>query len=376
MQFDVNEMRKPFVEYEKLECVDDNFTFYYDESNNIRKLHLTSKGLNVEKSCNFVLAGIVHKGDCHSADFESLKKSLCLQKSAKEIKLKHIGKGSFERILASEKLNTLLQWLLDNDFYIHYFSLNVLYWSIVDIVDSVIENLNPVEREFFIQSHMLVKSDLYKVIVSNEALFLETLRKYEYPNIKNDKVNEFSNFLISFVKENSEVLSEDRKYLLNKFMEGAEGSTELFFIMNEEDHVLISDFFIYYLRNTYLFKNSKHFFDEEKEIEAIFNKYDLVDRGVVINNYSFVNSEEVLEVQISDVLAGLLAKYSTFLSDTSKGQIKIIKSGLNQRQLSNLKLLEKLIDKSDAVSRGFFYRTVSEDEYLKNNYFMHGQECI
>ena len=175
---------------------------------------------------------------------------------------------------------------------------------------------------------------------------------------------------------NSEALSEDRKYLLNKFMEGAEGSTELFFIMNEKDHILISDFFIYYLRNTYLFKNSKHFFDEEKEIEAIFNKYDLVDQGVIINNYSFVNSEEMLEVQVSDVLAGLLGKYSTFLSDTGKDQIKIIKNNLSQQQLSNLNLLEKLIDKSDAVSRGFFYRCVSEDEYLKNNYFMHGQACI
>lgn len=376
MHFDVNEMRKPFIEYEKLECVDDEFTFYYDESNNIRKLHLTPKGLNVEKSCNFVLAGIVHRGECHSADFELLKKSLCLQKSAKEIKLKHIGKGSFESILKSEKLNTLLQWLLDNDFYIHYFSLNVLYWSIVDIVDSVIENLNHVERQFFIQAHMLVKSDLYKVIVSNESLFLEKLRDFEYPNIKSDRVGEFANFLVSFVKGNSEALSEDRKYLLNKFMEGAEGSTELFFIMNEKDHILVSDFFIYYLRNTYLFKNSKHFFDEEKEIEAIFNKYDLVDQGVIINNYTFVNSEEMLEVQVSDVLAGLLGKYSTFLSDTGKDQIKIIKNNLSQQQLSNLNLLEKLIDKSDAVSRGFFYRCVSEDEYLKNNYFMHGQACI
>ena len=56
MHFDVNEMRKPFIEYEKLECVDDEFTFFYDESNNIRKLYLTSKGLNVEKSCNLVSA--------------------------------------------------------------------------------------------------------------------------------------------------------------------------------------------------------------------------------------------------------------------------------------------------------------------------------
>lgn len=376
MQFDVNEMRKLFIEHEKLECVNDKFTFYYDESNNIRKLNLTSKGLNVEKSRNFVLAGLVHRGDSHCADFELLKKSLCLQKSAKEFKLKHIGKGSFENLLKSEKLNILLQWLLDNDLYIHYFSLNVLYWSIVDIVDSVIKNLNPVEQQFFIQSHMLVKSDLYKVIVSNEALFLEKLREFEYPNIKSDRVKEFASFLVGFVKENSETLSEDRKYLLNKFMESAEDSTELLFIMNEEDHILISNFFIYYLRKICLFKNSKHFFDEEKEIECIFNKYDLIDNSRVIKNYFFVNSKKMLEIQVSDVLAGLLAKYSSFLLDTGKDKIKTIKNGLDHKQQSNLGLLEKLIDNSDAVSRGFFCRIASEDEYLKNNYFMHGKACI
>ncbi len=141
MQFDVNEMRKPFIEHEKLECIDDLFTFYYDESNNIRKLHLTSKGLNVDKACNFVLAGIVHKGETHCADFDALRRSLNIQLSAKEIKLKHIGTGSFENILKSKKLGVLLKWLIDNNFYLHYFNLNVLYWSIVDIIDSIIDNL-------------------------------------------------------------------------------------------------------------------------------------------------------------------------------------------------------------------------------------------
>lgn len=376
MQFDVNEMRSHSIEYEKLECVDDVFTFYYDESNNIRKLHLTNKGLNVEKACNFVLAGILHKGEYHGADLGSLKKSLNLQGSVKEIKIKHIGKGSFESVLASEKLNTLLQWLLDNNFYLHYFNLNVLYWSIVDIVDSVIENLDASNKQFFIQSHMIVKSDLYKVIVSDEDFFLQKLREFEHPNIKNDKVEEFASFLIDFVNSRSGVLREDRKHLLNKFMEGAKGSPELFFIMGEEDYILISDFFIYYLRNTFIFKNSKHIFDEEKEIEAIFSKCDLVDGGVVINNYSFVKSEDYREVQISDIIAGLLAKYFTFISETEKNKVKRVKESLSKRQLDNLSLIEALIDKSEAVSRGFFYRTVSEDEYLKSNYFIHNHELL
>jgi hypothetical protein len=88
----VNEIRDFLINYHGLsrKLSDEKLTFYYDESNNIRKLHLTPKGLNIGKSCNFVLAGIVHEGESHSADFELLNKSLCLQKSVKEIKLKHM----------------------------------------------------------------------------------------------------------------------------------------------------------------------------------------------------------------------------------------------------------------------------------------------
>lgn len=370
-QFDANIMRDYFIGRENPMGINDVFTFYYDESNNIRKLHLTNKGLNVEKACNFVLAGILHKGEHHSADFISLKKGLNLQESTKEIKLKHIGKGSFQNILASEKLGTLLQWLLDNDFYLHYFNLNVLFWSIVDIVDSVIKNSDPLNKQLFTQSHILLKSDLYKTIVNNESYFLEKLKEFEYPNIKNNMVEEFATFLINFVKSNTNILNQDRRYLLDRFIESAEGSTELFFIMNENDHILISDFFVYYLKNTYLFKNSKHFFDEEKVVSAKFSESELVDNGVTLNNYTFVDSKEFTEVQISDVIAGLLAKYFTFISDKNKGEVIKIKGSLNKKQIDNLRLIKALIDKSDNVSAYFFYSIASEDETKKSNYFIH-----
>jgi len=88
MEFDVNEMRKDIIEQWKLANVDDVYTFYYDESNNIRKLHLTESGLNVGKTSNFVLAGILHKGIEHNANLDSLVKSLQLQKNANELKLR------------------------------------------------------------------------------------------------------------------------------------------------------------------------------------------------------------------------------------------------------------------------------------------------
>lgn len=125
-----------------------------------------------------------------------------------------------------------------------------------------------------------------------------------------------------------------------------------------------------------MFKNSKHIFDTETEIEAIFSKYELSDNGQVIDNYAFVDSKSMYEVQVSDVIAGLLAKYFTFISDTNVDDLKNIKSNLNDTQKNNLKLLETIIDKSDNVSHGFFTKIASEDECLKSNYFMHNQERI
>ncbi|WP_284893600.1 DUF3800 domain-containing protein [Cobetia sp. D5] len=370
---DINEIRDLVIAHEKFDHVDDNFTFYYDESNNIRKLHLTTRGLNVNKAGNFVLAGIVHKGSYHSANFDTLIINLKLQKSTNEVKLKHIGRGSFVDILKSKTLSILLQWLIDNELYIHCFTLNVLYWSITDIVDSIIENLTEQERCFYITINQQIKNDLYKVILSNEELFLEKLREFDYPDIKPNKIKDFSIFLVAFVQNNSESLDRWRRNNINMFVEKALNSDELLFVMDEEKHILISDFFTFYLRNVFLFKNSNHIFDVEKEIESIFNQTELLDRGETIKNYSFVDSKESVEVQISDILAGLFAKYSAFLTDTKHEHLDVIRSNLDSQQRTNMQLLKILIDKSDEVSRGFFHRVVSEDEVQKNIRFMHSK---
>lgn len=157
------------------------------------------------------------------------------------------------------------------------------------------------------------------------------------------------------------------------FVERALNSDQLFFVMDEDKHILISDFFIFYLRNVFLFKNSNHIFDIEKEIESTFNQTELLDRGETIKNYSFVDSKKSVEVQTSDILAGLFAKYSAFLTDTKHEHLDVIRSNLDSRQRTNMQLLKILIDKSNNVSRGFFHRVVSEDEVQKDIRFMHSK---
>ena len=135
-KLDVNELRNRALQ--SIRGADDRYTFYYDETNNIRKLYLTETGFNVTKHDNFVIGGIVLKEGQEIRDITSLRDELRIQKTAAEIKLKHIATGSFEEILASPKMGVVLAWLIDHGIYIHFSNINILYWSILDIVESIV----------------------------------------------------------------------------------------------------------------------------------------------------------------------------------------------------------------------------------------------
>lgn len=90
---DVKELREIIIQRNSLQNTDKVYTFYYDETNNIRKLYLKGSGFNVNKTDNFILAGILHEGLSSGSDFSNLFQMLNIQKSAHELKLKHIAKG-------------------------------------------------------------------------------------------------------------------------------------------------------------------------------------------------------------------------------------------------------------------------------------------
>ena len=77
----------------------------------------------------------------HQPDIKPLFDKLNLQNNIKEVKFKHIAKGEFIDCLKSEKLNMLFEIPLGATIYTFIIrSLNILYWSIADIVDSAIVN--------------------------------------------------------------------------------------------------------------------------------------------------------------------------------------------------------------------------------------------
>lgn len=366
---DISELRGIIIQCNGLQNTDEVYTFYYDETNNIRKLYLKESGFNVNKDDNFILAGILHKGLSSGSDYSTLFQMLNLQKSAHELKLKHIAKGGFMNMLKSDKLLIILNWLIENKFYIHYFNLNITYWSVIDIIDSIIGELR---HPFYSMNHMLLKSDFYELANSNSDVFLNALHEFNYPDIPEEKAHEFCLWLIDFTCMHSCMLSDFRANILENLVKESLKIEELPFISGFHGRELISSFMVFYLRNLYLFKNSIHIFDEEKSIQDEIKDFPLTENGMPIHNHEFVKSHNSEAVQLSDVIAGFLGKYFSYLKNVNDEQLVLDKAGLTSKQIKTLSALKHIIDVSDDVSRGFFNVVSSEGEQRRNNRFLHG----
>ena len=184
MDIDVTGQRKLMIQMFGLERVDERFTFFYDETNNIRKFYLTDNGTNVSEHKNFVLGGIALRDGQELPDYAELRAELRMQSNAPEIKFAHVAKGDFEQVLASKKLGIVLSWLTKHDILIHYSSVNVISWSLSDIIDSILSE--PRFRQYAPYQREL-KNELYRTVALDKLRFLALMKHYGYPNVQRDQ---------------------------------------------------------------------------------------------------------------------------------------------------------------------------------------------
>jgi hypothetical protein len=350
LKFDISKDRDLEIRMNNFRNIDTKYVFYYDETNNIRKFWLKNEGMfnipieNLSK--NFVLGGVCHLKTNSDVDASNLKTDLGLQANIEEIKLRHIAKGDFLSCIKSKKLEIFLDWLISKELFIHFSNLNILYWSCVDIIDSIIPH------ELF-TIHMELKTVLYELIKIDLDNFISILYQYEYPNINREKANDFLDKILTFIKCNKPKLIVKYPFLdvalidlIHSLIKNSKNS-ELIFIMDETNHILINNLALFYKRPFGIFKNSKHIFDEESSIQDIFNKWSFFDGKEEWKKYEFQNSKENDLIQISDITIGLLGKLFEYLNDISFKELNTIKSSLNTQQLTNLKKLVRLIHEAD-----------------------------
>jgi len=358
MNFETKEFRLMSKKMFNLKGLDDKLNFFYDETNNIRKYHLKEDKFNESIKTNFILGGIVLDEE-QKPDIKPLFDSFGLQKNVIEVKLKNIAKGDFLKCLNSTHLQSIFNFLNKNNIFIHYSSLNFLYFSTVDIIDSLIEATGIHYDPYF---NRALKNDLYIGIKNNINKLTTVFYDYEYPNIKEDKV-------ISFIEELIKTFNSEPKstgnmtilMLLNKSKE----TKNLFYIMNETNHSLIKDFTQLYSRTLYMFINSEHFFDKEDSIEPLIGELNITYDNSKIENYSFIDSRDNLLIQLSDIIVGLIGKFYNYINDTPLEQLRANIESLNNIQRDTLKLFNKLLYDSERKNKAYIYLTISNDELKK-----------
>ncbi len=279
---DINKIRAKQIEMHNLTGVDEKYNFYYDETNNIRKLLFKETGILNINACDlnkdFVLGGIVDLYDSDLIDqFCELKLNLKSDKSIKEIKFKHIAKGRFLDCLKSNKLTIFLNWITDNKLKVHYSNINILYWSIVDIVDSFAVNHTNFNYAFINE----IKTCFYEIVKLREVYFISLLYRYQYPNIKREKIKQFINELRLFILEANEN-SGNYNFIVLMLVDLINicQHKELVFIQGYKEYQLIETFTNFYINRLTIFKNSKHVFDEEVVIMNDLDSAEICDGDI------------------------------------------------------------------------------------------------
>ncbi|PWD85356.1 hypothetical protein [Ignatzschineria cameli] len=362
--------------YERLGSVSlvnhENAKFYFDESNNIRTLYITDKvETNISTydiNKNFILGGLMTNDKNTAEDISLLRNKLHLQKSILEIKFNHICAGkskTFKDCLSSKELKKILEWIFNSNYYIHFINIDLLYWSIVDIVDELI-NIN--EKDTFIAiNHREIKNVLFLIVKRNLKVFINLIYKFKYPNVESESIEGFLNELVGFIKKNSETSKYD-KYRdlilrLTDYLEMAKKSSELVFLQNnvtkekkskiKENHkcicssILIENFAHFYIDFIYKYNKAELIFDREDSLVELIDQGNYRSNTDINKHYRFEDSKSNLYLQFSDVMMGLLARLFEFLTITSINQLEDFYESLNKVQMTNLSLLFGLIKKTD-----------------------------
>ncbi|QDX26742.1 hypothetical protein FPZ54_12465 [Sphingomonas suaedae] len=364
---DVNPLRDAILAAHDLSNVDEVYTFYYDETNNVRKLHLTPDGMNIRRPDCFVLGGIVHPGLPRPIDLGELRRVFRLQPSAREIKLKHLGGGEFRELLGCEKVELFLDWLTAQGFLVHYQVTDVLYWSTVDIVDSILTEMG---KPRLIAMHLPIKDSLYTVLRDDVDGTAELLGRYSYPDVGRERRAAFVAELLDLVEYREHMLEHFPFYMLKGVLQAARGLDALPYLEDETPNVLIDGFGTFFSNRLCLFKNARHILDDEKQIEAYLEALGLCDGAVPLRHYRFANSQSEEGVQLSDLVAGLLGKLFTYVNRTPLDELAEDMAELSDRQRRSLKLLSRLLDRSTDECPAFAQYVISAEDQQRADFVL------
>ena len=344
------------------------YVFYYDESNNCRKFWVddSKQQFNTDYTADFVLAGLVKKEeDIVDVSLETFRKPLKLQGNVEEIKFKKLyAKGDFLQCVKEKRLLETLSWIDKSPFYIHYTNVNNLFYTLVEIFDSIVK---PDEISEFGYDYFKMKSIFYHMFKGKADKLQILMFKYKYPNIQREDVDAFCNELLFLLGSRKE-MKEEEKFLAG-MLARASKSDELAFLHDNDDYIMQENYAEFYADPIRKYQKSTHIFDEETTVQDIVKKQ-IAQGQNMADNFKFVKSETDIFVQLSDVVAGILGKLFKYINSTSVNQRRKDIEGLSKLQVDNILLIDKLRMEADRENPGFLCSIAPLDEVgILNRFF-------
>lgn len=335
----------------------DIFTnLYYDETGNIKKFVVREDSFNVDAGTHFVLGGIEGEG---SVKFEDLKHLFCAQDNITEIKSRHVYKGAFECCLKSDKLERFLDLIIEKGWHIHFQSLNILYWSIVDIVDSI---KNDLAKDPDINK--LLKAMLYRVVKSDIKSVAKLFYDYGYPDLKSSvSLKNFMRELLCLTHKYEKVCPMHLLWHLEMLQiilrTGIEQDSAVF-IQDETEHLLINELTSFYEEEIRKYVNCIIVFDNESDIiKAISNRKYMIE-GNLLSRYYFVDSKSDTMIQLSDIFVGVMAKYLHAI-DTNIDSLNDYMEKFDKEQYRRFCKLNSVIKRSLDFNQTFIHQITSSE---------------
>lgn len=347
---DVDEYRNIVSEFLNLPLFDEKCSFYYDETGNIRKFRLTENGVNAEEGItnDFILGGVLFKGDTPPCDVEKLLDELKI--NSQEIKFKTLsGRGvDIWSAIRKKPIQQYLSWLDNSGLYVHYAALNNIYFSVVDIVDSLF--VAQPQFDFGLGWTQVLKASLYRFVINHMDEILPILHRYNYPSLDKEDINNFCYELSDLIEPYS-----DEDFYLENFRQllkanGRKG--ELFFIENNTPRLLVDEYPGLRDGRCALYKDSIHYFDEEAEAELALKNTIYTLNGQKLSNFKFIESKKNRLIQISDVWVGLLGKLFVELDRSTPRMIINKMELLTREQKECIRIIKSLIDNAKRFHGG------------------------
>lgn len=344
------------------------YVFYYDESNNCRKFWVndSKKQFNTDYAADFILAGLVRKDtDAINISLEEFRKPLKLQKNVDEIKFKNLyAKGDFLQCVKERRLFETLSWIDKSPFYIHYTNVNNLFYTLVEIFDSIV---TPDEINEFRYDYFEMKNIFYCMLNGKPDELQRLMAKYKYPNIHQEDVEVFCNDLLLLLRSRKE-MTEEEKFLAG-MLARASKSDKLVFLHDNDNYIMQENYAEFYIDPIRKYQNSTHIFDEEPAVQDIVKNQMALEENMA-DNFKFVKSETDIFVQLSDVIAGLLGKLFKYINSKSRNQLRRDIRSLSEIQVDNILLIHKLRMEADLENPGFLCSVAPLDEVrILNSFF-------